>query len=148
MVHTRAVIEYQHPVGVVLPAIAADVRMVERDDHSRLAVEAAVDQILADSFPASDPPGWTPGIARPAGQTVDDQQVEDAIAQPARSINDHIMDVSRGKSSERSFAQPLISLFGAMGLALIVPLAILLIGLPVALVVRGLIEVVGWLLGS
>jgi hypothetical protein len=26
--------------------------------------EGGIDQVLADSFPASDPPQWTPGIAR------------------------------------------------------------------------------------
>lgn len=25
-----------------------------------------IDDVLADSFPASDPPSWTPGMARPA----------------------------------------------------------------------------------
>jgi hypothetical protein len=26
----------------------------------------AIDDVLAGTFPASDPPAWTPGIARPA----------------------------------------------------------------------------------
>src|SRR5688500_20122782 len=28
-----------------------------------------MDDVLADSFPASDPPSWTPGMARPAPMT-------------------------------------------------------------------------------
>jgi hypothetical protein len=35
---------------------------------------------------------------------------------------------------------------GAAGIALLVPFAILLIGLPIALVVRGIAEAIGWLL--
>ena len=36
----------------------------ERRD--RLAAERALDDVLADSFPANDPPSWTPGVTRPA----------------------------------------------------------------------------------
>ena len=39
------------------------------------------------------------------------------------------------------------ALTGAAGIALVVPFVILLIGLPIALAVRGLLEVVGWVLG-
>ena len=74
------------------------------DWPNRLAAERTVDQILADSFPASDPPSWTPGIARPAR---------------ARHVG------------------------GCWRNYLLVLLAVLLVGLPVALAVRG--EAVGWL---
>ena len=32
--------------------------------RDRLAAERAIDDVLADSFPASDPPSWNPGITR------------------------------------------------------------------------------------
>ena len=31
-----------------------------------------IDEAVADSFPASDPPAWTPGVARPSPAPVDD----------------------------------------------------------------------------
>ena len=40
-----------------------------------------------------------------------------------------------------------MSLLGAAGLALLMGVAILLIGLPIALVVRGLLEAISWLFG-
>ena len=58
-----------------------------------------------------------------------------------------VIDVSRPAHGERTFLQALVSLFGAAGLALLFGVAILLIGLPIALVVRGVLEAVGWLFG-
>jgi len=40
-----------------------------------------------------------------------------------------------------------LSLAGATGLALLVPVAILLVGLPVALAVRAVAAAIGWLIG-
>jgi hypothetical protein len=44
--------------------------------------------------------------------------------------------------------QVLISLVGAVGIALLVPFAILLVGLPIALAVRGLLEALALLFAA
>jgi hypothetical protein len=54
--------------------------------------------------------------------------------------------VSPPHDSERTLLQALASLAGAAGIALLVPFAILLIGMPIALAVRGLVEVFTWFL--
>jgi hypothetical protein len=54
--------------------------------------------------------------------------------------------VSRPEA-DRTFVDGLNSLAGAAGTPLLVPYVILLIGMPVALTVRGLLEVAGWLFG-
>jgi hypothetical protein len=55
--------------------------------------------------------------------------------------------VSRPTLGDRTFIDALSSLAGAAGIALLVPFVILLIGMPVALAVRGLPEAIGWLFG-
>ena len=47
--------------------------------------------------------------------------------------------------NDLTFGRSLLSLAGAAGLVLLVPFVILLIGLPIALSIRGLTEAVGWL---
>ena len=66
---TRIALEYRDgTLPAILPAIAG-VGAFSSDEFSnrrtRLAVERALDEVLSDSFPASDPPSWNPGIARP-----------------------------------------------------------------------------------
>lgn len=92
----------------------------------------AIDDVLAGTFPASDPPAWTPGVAVPAPRH-DDRGRADVI------------DVSISPA-DRSTAPPVVSLLGAAALSLLVPLAIFAVGAPVAVGVRGALELTGWLL--
>ena len=67
MLHTGTATEYRDSTAAtILPTIVAVDRFDEEstDRRSRLAAERALDEVLADSFPASDPPSWNPGIAR------------------------------------------------------------------------------------
>ena len=149
MLHTGTSIEYRDGVAAVVPAIVGVDRIVDEagDRQARLAAERALDEVLADSFPASDPPSWNPGIIRP--------HPADGFATAAAPAHEgherlhmaDVIDVSRPAHRERTFLQALVSVFGAAGLALFFGVAILLIGLPIALVVRGVLETVGWLLG-
>ena len=71
MFHHKAAFEYrQHALDVVQRGTAtAGLLEAEAESHvsqQRLAAERALDAILADSFPASDPPPWTLGVRHSA----------------------------------------------------------------------------------
>ena len=154
MLYTRDAIEYRDsPLAAIVPAAAViDHRVDElRDRRERLAAERAIDDVLADSFPASDPPSWNPGVTR---LSLDSHSTYRASGHtPITDAGERddgftdVVDVSRQTRGGRTFLQALASLAGAAGIALAVPFVILLIGLPVALAVRGVLELVGWVLG-
>ena len=150
MLHTNTAIESRDgtlsaimPGGVWLHGRADD--FSER--QKRLAAERAIDDILADSFPASDPPSWNPGVSRP--EPVASMRHGPPRSEPkdTSAIRAGVIDVSRPTLRERTVVHALVSLAGAAGIALLVPFVILLIGIPVVLAVRGLLEGIGWLFG-
>lgn len=70
MFRNLAKIEYRDASldNVLRVGTATEVRWAELESDAReqrLAAERALDSVLADSFPASDPPSWTLGITRP-----------------------------------------------------------------------------------
>jgi hypothetical protein len=145
VLHTRIVTEYRDGIRTVLPMNGGPgVADESREWRRRLAADQALDQTLADSFPASDPPSWTPGIAHPNPATDPERQTQysDAGADAGARTG-----ASGLNNRERTFLQGLVSLAGAAGIALLVPFAILLVGLPVVLAVRGVLELFGWLFG-
>jgi hypothetical protein len=71
---TRITLEYRNgTLAAILPTVVGVDAFADEfsDRRPHLVAERALDEVLADSFPASDPPSWNPGIARPPpiGQT-------------------------------------------------------------------------------
>lgn len=137
--------------AIVPAAVRAGVRADGPFDLRRRASsdERAMDAVLADSFPASDPPSWNAGIARPGAGSPAAPLVRDAAlldSQPFAS-DAGILDLSRPPRAERTPLGVFTSFAGAMGLAFLAPVAILLVGIPVALSVRGSVEAISWILG-
>jgi hypothetical protein len=149
VLYTRNTIEYRDSTlaAIVPAAVGIDGRVDDfRDRRDRLAAERAIDDVLADSFPASDPPSWNPGITRlhfdgDLAHRTSGQTPRTDAGEIGNGLSD-VIDVSRPTRGGRTFLQGLVSLVGAAGIALAFPFVILLVGLPIALAVRGLLEVV------
>jgi hypothetical protein len=149
MLHTRTAIEYRNGVAAVVPTIVGVDRIVDEavDRKARLDAERAVDEVLADSFPASDPPSWNSGIIRPqpAVNLASGSVAAEAAGRSLRMVD--VIGVSGPTHGVQSFLRALRTLFGAAGFALLFGVAILLVGLPIVLIVRGVLEAIGWLFG-
>jgi hypothetical protein len=152
VLHTRTEIEYR--AGTASPILPTIVDVDTFADESgerrgRLAAEQALDQVLADSFPASDPPSWNPGIAllNPVGSKPHAEHAKAVADAESTARAADIIDVSRAGVEDRTFLQGFVSLAGAAGIALFVPFVILLVGLPIVLSVRGVLKLLSWLFG-
>jgi hypothetical protein len=93
--------------------------------HSSLTDERAIDAELADSFPASDPPSWTSGIAetRPRAKPRFDPPIVESTSRP-------------------SWLQRATSVAGLILVVWAVPLAI--VALPLALIWRAVVATTRW----
>jgi len=108
-----------------------------------IATTVNVDRVLAESFPASDPPPWV------FGGTSADITAERAIAAPAvQSIRpDDVMLVSQQQAmtwGERAVKHSRSWLM-ALGVVLLAPIGIVL--LPLALLFRALLSASDWRFG-
>jgi hypothetical protein len=88
-------------------------------------------------FEARPPIGSAVSVGPAAGATLEDDRTQ--------AVTKDVVDVSRPDHRHGPFVRGLISLAGAVGIVLLTPFVMLLIGLPVALAVRGIVEAVGWL---
>ncbi len=149
MFYTEAAVDLRERASGPIIGVGADTnaQVPEAEHRERRAAEHAVDSALADSFPASDPPSWTLGVAspQPPRAATDKPAVTTAPGDTeVLNLAEGVIDVSR-LDDGRTFFQSLLSLAGAAGIALLVPLVILIVGLPIVLAARGIVGAISWL---
>ncbi|HEX6215244.1 MAG TPA: hypothetical protein VFZ38_10520 [Vicinamibacterales bacterium] len=105
--------------------------------RSRAEYESDVDMSLAGSFPASDPPHWTSGVS--AGFNFDGL----VVPLPVPAQVDLVIGGSRRFGDSR-----LSSVAEAIGLVALVPLGILIAGVPIVAVGWAVVEAIAGLAGS
>ena len=103
----------------------------------------AIDDVLLGSFPASDPPSWSPVMARPAPRATPPAPTLDGSGEVLTSG-----EGPRCAPARQTAAETLVSLVGAAGVVLLFPIAVLAVGVPLALAVRGLLEAARWVLSA
>ena len=77
MLHSRTAIEYRSGNAAIAPIAVGVGAVTDSSNPRKLAAERAIDDVLADSFPASDPPSWNPGVVRP--DPVDLAEIADSL---------------------------------------------------------------------
>jgi len=102
------------------------------DPAARAEYEREIDLALAGSFPASDPLPWTLGVAM-----APEAMRTDRYPLPRAAAVDVIVDARAAFGYRRR-----ASIAEAMFLVALVPLAILLIGLPIVAAIRAAVSVV------
>ena len=110
--------------------------------------EAAMDETIAESFPASDPPAWNPGLARLMPAAIAEAPRRD-VYPPANldvpiTSGPGVIDVSQPRKPNRTAVEVAISIGALVGVVLLAPLAVLTVGTPLAAAVRGLLELIRW----
>jgi len=105
---------------------------------TRTEYERELDAAIAGSFPASDPPPWTLGAS---------SWMELEAPSPRTGTLPAVTEVMVG-DAYRVGGVRLASLGEAIALAAMVPLAILIAGVPVVALIWGIASAVSWLTGT
>jgi hypothetical protein len=104
---------------------------------TRAEYERELDMTLAGSFPASDPPFWTFGVS-------DQPELDESVVGVARPASIEVVV----RDGYRFGGTRLASLAEAIALMAALPLAILIAGASVVVLVRGITHVFRWLTGA
>lgn len=110
-----------------------------RTDHalSRAEYERDVDMALAGSFPASDPPPWTFGV------TSGTKFCGWVVAAPVPAQVDLVVSGSRRFGGSR-----LSSVSEAIAMVALIPLGILIVGVPIVALGSALLNAIRWTVGG